>query len=228
MLQKLKNLQKNLTNTYLCKKLRLSGQLVYPYSILPKTKYKLEINFDDLISDGIVYLLRRSDLPFGETFHTFNDGNKVLNDDAIDINRIPDLSLNLLGSYYKTIHSKYIPIKDGSKQWVGLKVYLSEYLNEYKVDNENGHIFINATELHNKTLPYDLKSNINLTLQINSRSKKLQLIYYKYLPIVPKMSLQCLLVLFFLLLHLLLFLLSLFVTSLISLLLFLLFPFFHE
>ena len=159
MLQKLKILQKNLINIYLCKKARFTGELKYPFSILPKTKFKLEINFDELISDGQVYFLRRSQVPQIETFHIFNDGTSLLNDDAADLVRIPNFSINLMGSLFKTHHSIFIPINNGSKTWKGEKVYLSDHFDDYKLDNENGYFFIHANKIHNIKVPYNLKFN---------------------------------------------------------------------
>ncbi|WP_333876237.1 hypothetical protein, partial [Flavobacterium sp.] len=132
----------------------------------PKTKYKVEINFDDLTSSNSVYVLRRSELPQDETFHKFNDGSIILNDDALLSERIPELSLNLMGGVFKLKHSAFVPIKNGSKVWTGGKIYLSEYFSDYKIDNQNGCIYINANQLHNKTVPYEIESNPNLHKEI--------------------------------------------------------------
>lgn len=166
MLQKLKNLQISLKNTYLCKKLRYLGLLKYPYSILPKTSFKIEMNFDDLIENHSIFVLRRSDLPENETFHTFKDGSIILNDDSIENKRVPDLSLNLMGGIFKKSHSIYIAIKEGIKPWKGEKVYLSEQILNYEINDSFGSIFINANELHNKSIPYNIPSNINLHKEI--------------------------------------------------------------
>lgn len=164
-------LYKSLKNIFVCRKLRNKGELDYPNCILPKRSLKVEINFDDLISSHSIFVLRRSDLHENETFHTFNDGTILLNDDAIDNKRIPNLSLNLMGGFFENIHSIYVPINDGANRWQGEKIYLYEHLNDYKIDNVNGLIFINANDLHNKSIPYYIPSNNNLHKEIRKFEK---------------------------------------------------------
>lgn len=171
MLQKLKNLQKNLKNIYLCKKSRYSGRLKYPYCVLPKTSFKLKMNFDDLIENHSIFVLRRSDLPADETFHIFNDGTVILNDDAIENKRVPDLSINLMGGIFKKSHSIYIAIKDGIKPWKGEKIYLSEHILNYEINGGYGNIFINANSLHNKTIPYIVPFDVNIHKEITKFQK---------------------------------------------------------
>lgn len=164
-------LYKSLKNIFVCKKLRNKGELDYPDCILPKKSLKIEINFDDIVNNHSIFVLRRSDLPENETFHTFNDGTILLNDDAIDNKRIPNLSLNLMGGLFLNNHSVYVPINDGSKRWQGERIYLFEHLNDYKIDNINGLIFIDANNLHNKTIPYNIPSNANLHKEIRKFEK---------------------------------------------------------
>ena len=171
MFQIYQYLPKSLRNIFVCKKLRLKKKLNYPFCILPNTSFKVEIDFNALISNHTIFVLRRSDLPQNETFHTFNNGDVILNDDAIDNKRIPNVSLNLLGVFFKTIHSIFVPINNGSIGWKGEKVYLFEHLNNFKIDDINGAIFINANELHNKTIPYNLPSNDNLHKEIRKFEK---------------------------------------------------------
>ncbi|MBF6641799.1 hypothetical protein IVB69_09945 [Flavobacterium sp. J49] len=166
MSQKLKNLLESLKNICHCKILRLTGRLNYPFEILPKTKFKLKIDFNELVSGGIIYVLRRSELPQSETFHIFNDGSFLLNEDALDLKRIPYLSLNIMGARFKAKHSKFIATNAGADSWTGGNVYLSKYLENYSIDDTKGSIFINANELHDITLPYNLSSNPQLHKEI--------------------------------------------------------------
>lgn len=171
MFQIYQYLYKSLKNTFVCRKLRNKGELDYPNCILPKKSLKIQINFDDLINSHSIFVMRRSDLPENETFHTFNDGTIVLNDDAIENKRVPNLSLNLMGGFFEVIHSIYVPINDGSTRWKGEKIYLYEHLNDYKTDVTNGVIFINANELHNKKIPYSVPTNTNLHKEIRKFEK---------------------------------------------------------
>lgn len=171
MFQIYQYLPKSLRNIFVCKKLRFKKKLNYPFCILPNTSFKVEIDFNALISNHSIFVLRRSDLPQNETFHTFNNGDFILNDDAIDNKRIPNLSVNLMGGFFKTIHSNFVPINNGTTGWKGEKVYLFEHLNDFRIDDINGTIFLNVNELHNKTIPYNLPSNDNLHKEIRKFEK---------------------------------------------------------
>lgn len=166
MSQKLKSLLESLKNICHCKILRLTRRLNYPYEILPKEKFKLKIDFNELVSSSTIYVLRRSEVPQSETFHFFNDGSFLLNEDALDLKRIPNLSLNIMGARFETKHSKFIAINAGADKWTGGHVHLSKFLKNYKIDDTKGTIFINANELHDKTLPYNLSSNVQLHKEI--------------------------------------------------------------
>ena len=124
MFQKLKYLSINLKNIFLCKIYRLLGKLVYPYCILPKKSYVIKMNFDELVDNQSIFVLRRSDLCEEETFFRFINGDFLLNDDAIENRRVPNLSINLMGGLFKDEHSKFVPLNDAQSSWEGGSVYL--------------------------------------------------------------------------------------------------------
>jgi hypothetical protein len=154
-------LPKNLRNIFVCKYLRILRKLNYPYCILPITKYKINIDCDTLINNQNIYILRRSNLSNEETFQSVF-GQIVLNDDAIDDIRIANLSVNLLGGTFKNKHCKYLSKGQGASNWQGDDVYLSDFINDYKVENNKGLIFIKASYLHNIEFPYNLPSDPHL------------------------------------------------------------------
>lgn len=161
MLQKLNTLQKSLKNIFLCKLLRIRSKLKYPFQILPCSKFKTSIDCDSLINNQDIYILRRSNLSVDETFKPML-GQNVLNDDAIDDIRIANLSVNLLGGHFKKEHNKFVALKAGVDKWIGEKVYLSNYIKDYSIEEDKGLIFINTKVLHNIEVPYNLPSDPNL------------------------------------------------------------------
>lgn len=166
MLQKLQISQKNLRNIFVCKILRILRKLKYPYSILPSSNFKTNIDCDTLISNHNIFILRRSELSKEETYQTLYNGDIVLNDDAIEDIRIANLSVNLLGGNFKNSHNKFLAVRNGSELWTGNKVYLSEYINDYKIIENKGMIFIDAKLLHNIEFPYNLPSDPTLHKEV--------------------------------------------------------------
>lgn len=154
-------LQKNLRNIFVCKYLRITRKLNYPYQILPITDYKINIDCDALINNQNIYILRRSNLPQEETFQSIF-GQIILNDDAIDDIRIANLSVNLLGGKFKNKYCKYLAKGQGANNWHGETVYLSDYINDYNIEDNKGLIFIKASLLHNIDFPYNLPSDPHL------------------------------------------------------------------
>jgi hypothetical protein len=166
MLKILRYLQKNLLITYLCKYLNIEKLKGYPIIIIPKTRYKLEIDLDKLFAENEVYLLRKSDLKTEDTFKIYSNGVYTLNDDAISLNRIINLSLNIIGGSFKPKHSKYTPKNKGSEIWKGDKIRISDYKDAYVIDKPKGDIFLKANNLHNKSIPYRVTTNHHLHKEI--------------------------------------------------------------
>lgn len=171
MFQKLKSLSINLKNIFLCKKSRLLGKLDYPYCILPKVSYIVKMDFDELVDNQSIYVLRRSDLSEEETFYKLINGDFLLNDDAIENRRVPNLSINLMGGLFTNKHSKFVPLSDAQNRWEGGSVYLYKYINDYKIESGKGLIFINVNGLHNKQIPYTLPSDKNLHKEVANFQK---------------------------------------------------------
>lgn len=153
MLQKFQNLWKDLKNFLVCKYYRFQGTLSYPHSIIPKPLFRERINFGELLSRQIVYILRRSDKLKGETFNELG----YLREDIIFRKDVPNMSMNLMGTFFKEQYLRFVP-EMGTKateNWDGKsKVYLSEFINKYKTITNCSAIYFEAADLHNIDIPY--------------------------------------------------------------------------
>jgi hypothetical protein len=171
MLKILRYLPKNLLTTYLCKCLNIKRLKGYPTTILPKTRYKIEIDTDKLFTEHEVFLLRKSDLSEEDSFKRFSNGQILLEDDAISSNRVINLSINIIGGAFKQKHSIYRPKANGAKNWKGDKIRMSLYKNDYNIEKPSGNIFIKASKLHNKIIPFTVPSEANLHKEISKFEK---------------------------------------------------------
>ena len=159
MFQNLSALWKGFKNFFICNYYCLiQGKNFYPASILPKHTYRSIINIDDLLNKQELYILRRAEISPEDLFTDLG----TLNSDAIDLKDIPDLSMNLMGSFFTDKHVKFVPLKKGSQIWPGgVKVYLSDFIDEYKVLTDNFSFFyINLKELHKISIPFEKEKDI--------------------------------------------------------------------
>lgn len=145
---------KALMNIYLSKFL-FFFKLDYPASILPNQKYKSKFDLSDLVQKDDLYVVRRSDLPLNQSFNTA----KKLKASAIPLKRIPDLSMNLLGCFFKARHVKYFVYKPGSDPWDGSKIRIRNFRNAYKVANDAEPIFIQAKNISDIPIPFKAVNN---------------------------------------------------------------------
>jgi hypothetical protein len=156
------HLLKSLRSTFLCNIYKFFGKLDYPNEILPKSNYRINLDFDSITQVHNVFLLRRAEMNFEDTFFKLGD-RYILKADAIpiDYNRIPNLSTNLLGAGFKSDYSAF-RVKMGSlaeKKWNGNNVYLWEHIDSYSKVEDGCVIYLNANNLHNARFPYNLGFN---------------------------------------------------------------------
>lgn len=173
MFPKYPHLLKVLRNIWLCSFYRLTGKLKYPNSILPKTCFKNFLEFDTLIENQQIFLLRRSDKPLEHTFSILG-GNYILCQDAIEDSDLLDLSLNLLGGKFQIKHIKFIPkIKsEACYPWDGKSsIYLSDHLHNYSVVEVPCYIFIDSSNIHNETISYSRTQDKPLDKHLKSLGK---------------------------------------------------------
>lgn len=167
MYSKFHHLLKSLKNTFLCKIYEINGKLDYPSKILPNPNYKKKLDFDNITQNQNVFLLRRAEMSFDDAF--FKLGQRyVLKDGAIEYNRIPNLSTNLLGGSFKPEHS-FFRVKRNTladKKWEGDNVYLSDHLGSYTKVSGGCVIYLKANNLHNTEFPYNLNSNPDLHKEV--------------------------------------------------------------
>lgn len=171
MLKILRYLPKNLLTTYLCKYLNIKRLKGYPTTILPKKRYKIEIDIDNLFAGQDIFLLRKSDLSEADTFKKFSNGQNLLVDDAINTKRVINLSTNIIGGFFKQKHTIYRPLDEGTKEWNGDKIKMSSFKRAYKIEKPMGNIFIKANKLHNKTIPFTVASDDNIHKEISKFEK---------------------------------------------------------
>lgn len=170
------NLLKELSNICLYSYFSLTKEHPYPLSILPRKKFIVKIDLEGLSSDNNeYYLVRRSNNGADDTW---NADTGILREDAILVEDIPCLSLNILGAKFKVPHIKFQPKGEASKPWKGESINFYTYKDSYKVDTVGSPIYFKLKDLHNRTFPYErvkdsgIKGFIaQLKLAINSNGK---------------------------------------------------------
>lgn len=132
------------------------GNIDYPESILPKEDFFREIDFDLLLaSNKNIYMLRRSEKSFENTFKKVGK-DYYLRIDAVQNQRLPKLSINLLGTFFKKEYLKYnVPHnKPGGAKWLGHSVVFKNFFNDYSVVDVGCEIYLHANNIDGKTFPY--------------------------------------------------------------------------
>lgn len=163
-----------LKDTFVISYYKFKGELDFPTSILPRIFFKNCIDFDALFRHQKVILLRRSEYNYDETFNSLG----MLREDAIDLNRIPNMSLNLLGTYFKPEYSKFRITKKAAEKWINIEpVFLSEYVEFINLWPDSCNIFIDANNIHDQTIPYAIpKSNKGIHAEIEKYFKKVPIL----------------------------------------------------
>ncbi|MFB9079394.1 hypothetical protein ACFFLS_05865 [Flavobacterium procerum] len=145
----------DLRNIWIVKSLH---KLIYPRQILPKKCYKLSLDFDLLKSQQQLYLIRRSNLPYEDTFEKLGDKYEI-NEDAL-INHPKDilgLSTNIAGGLFKRRHLKFrlIMNSSGNAKWTKKKrVFLYTHLKSISI-KDGCPIYMNVNKIHK--FPHDYK-----------------------------------------------------------------------
>jgi hypothetical protein len=105
-----------------------------------------------------LFVVRRSNLPLNESYNIVNK----LRSEAVESERIPNLSLNLLGAFFKTLHLKFIVKKPGSNDWDGKGINLKDFEGCYYKTSKSDAIILNANKLHNMPIPFKaINSKVN-------------------------------------------------------------------
>ena len=128
-----------------------TGTLDFPTQIIPKSSYVKKINMDILISAQNIFLTRRSNLPYIDTFNDLGQ----LREDVFVAKKFPSLSVNLLGGFFEAEHS-YFRIKNkGMERWQnGNCVWFHNYLDDYEKIGNCCIIYLDGNGLHNIDIPY--------------------------------------------------------------------------
>lgn len=143
---------------------RVSGKLKFPQSIIPKRYYVSKMDIDKLIEENQLYLLRRSDLPFDDTFNTLG----FLRESALEPRQVPFLSLNLLGAFFETKHANLRIIKNGANKWIdNSPIFITEHLSDFEVLDDFCLIYIDANKIHKNKIPYSQPRSPELNKEIS-------------------------------------------------------------
>jgi len=164
MLPILKFLPRILKNTFLYNYYRWVNKFDCPVSILPKLKYIQKIDIQTILDNQTMYILRRSDKSYSDTFNDVDN----LRDDALLLKDIPFLSLNILGGLFKPEHTRFRIIKNGMKRWEqSYPILITEFLTDYEILDKYCIIFIEANGINNQSVPYSQKESKDLKKEID-------------------------------------------------------------
>jgi|GEM_PF-3823523 len=164
MLRILKYLPRILKDTYLYNYYRWIGKCDFPVSILPKFHYVSLIDIQLLLNGQTVYIIRRSDKSFNDTF---NDLGK-LREDALTPKEIPFLSLNMLGGLFKPEHTKLKVLNSGMNRWKNNDfISIIDFLNDFTKVNNYCIVYIEANGIDGQGVPYSQTSTKDLKREID-------------------------------------------------------------
>lgn len=150
----------NLTSLH-CNFLKIIGKIDYPESILPKDFFCEKIDFDLLLaSNKNTYLLRRSEKSFENTFQKVGK-DYFLRLDAIPAERLPRLSINLLGTFFQKEYLKYSVShkKAGGQKWNGGEVLFKNFYKDYDTVPVGCEVYLHANNIDGATFPYSYPFN---------------------------------------------------------------------
>ena len=147
---------KDLKDFWLC---TVTKKIDYPAQILPRIRFKKEINVDLLKRQHKLYIVRRSNKDSNNTFTELG----LLREDAIisSSSDLADLSMNLLGRRFKSEFIKYRPkMKTISVEpWSGKdRYFICDLKNEYEIIEPATPVYFKISDLHRITLPYSMPS----------------------------------------------------------------------
>jgi hypothetical protein len=156
----LKNLKTELINYYRCRSWKRINNSIYPDCLLPKNRYVSRINLEEIFEHQLLFILRRSNKSFSETFIQVGEIS-ILREDAIDYKEVPNMSVNLMGGKFVPDFLRFIPKDEGIKEWDGReRIFLYEYLKSYSVlPSEPCAIYFDASKIHNCSIPYNRKKD---------------------------------------------------------------------
>lgn len=149
MYLKLKKLLRGLKIFFLYNYSYLLGKPLYPKIILPKTTYQSIVEFDELVNQFDLYIIRRAEFCKDGIFNEVG----ILKDDVLSRQDVTGLSMNLLGGLFKKEHTKFRAINNGAKEWNNEEVCLYKYLNDFSVVETWCPLVYKLQDLHNISIP---------------------------------------------------------------------------
>lgn len=167
---------KDFLNILKCSFHKLMRKSDFPKSIIPKENFVLLMDMDNLLEHESIFVLRRSDRNYEDTFNDLG----ILRDEALSPREVPNLSINLLGGFFKPEHTKYRIINRGMQKWGNYKsINISEYLEDFEIIENYTPIFIEANNINEVEVPYTQHVNKDITKEVE-----------KFFSIMPKPSIS--------------------------------------
>ena len=143
---------------------------IYPWILLPKVKYKVSIDCQNLKERGNIFLHRHSNLSETDVF----DELGLLRIGVIELRNLPNCSLNLLGFFFKVKHAKYRQKRNGTKPWDGKKVSYYKYMSHFTIEENRTNFYFNFDDLYDIEVQYPVPKNTpaNDTIKTALRESK--------------------------------------------------------
>lgn len=141
----------------------------YPTEILPKSSYKRTIDIDEVVyHTGDITFSRRIDRKI-EDCEIFNGKRMIETEDITE--HIVNMSLNIHGGYFETQHIPFRQTKQGTDNWDGKDIDMTQYSECFEYKEECFPIFFKSADIHNQRFPY--KKEIQKDSERNETQRKI-------------------------------------------------------
>lgn len=156
----------------------------YPIEALPQKSYFHNMDIDLMCQSIKPVIVHRSNLSREMTFNEVG----LLRNDVIPFERVPRLSMNLLGGGFRVDDIKFRVTGPGMEEWDGLaEISIEDFAQFIKiVETDYCPIFFDATAINNHDLPYE--RNISQDKELRKKLIRFNLIDSKYLESVVKIT----------------------------------------
>lgn len=147
----------------------------YPSEVLPRTEWKNIIDTCNILkccSSALLGHVLRDD-PKGSCFdYSLGEDYPQITMKALPIERIPNLSCSLLGTYFKPAHFAFLPASTGAEPWQDSDGSQEELLsNDSNFQSIENRVVVawNLSEVHNRILPYTREVDYKMYSDIKSK-----------------------------------------------------------
>lgn len=151
------------------------NMIQYPFEVLPRADWKSRIDTCDIIKSCPVALLGHvlrnvsKDACFD---YSLGEDRPQITMKALPVERIPNLSCSLLGTFFKPEHFAFLPDSQGAAPWSdsdgSQQTLLSDNNNFQPVENRTV-VAWNLKEVHNRSIPYTRDVDFKMYSEIKSK-----------------------------------------------------------